>query len=62
MIEHKIDESALNAAGWEFIKTWPKYTKEELPPRAFNNIKPMIRAAIEEYIRLINIDKGCASI
>jgi hypothetical protein len=42
-----VDESALNAAGWEFIEYAPKGS---IPPVLWNNLKQALRPAILKYL------------
>jgi hypothetical protein len=45
-----IDENALNEAGWVFLEAWNIWVKEPIPGVLWNNLKPMLRAAITQYI------------
>ncbi len=44
----KLDEHALNEAGWEFLEKCP-----EKSALLFNNLKPALRAAILKYIETV---------
>jgi len=46
-----IDEWALNDAGWAFINSWNEIVGERMSGNVWNNVKPMLRAAIIEYMQ-----------
>lgn len=50
-----LDATALNDAGWEFIAAWRTHTDQEMSENTFNNIKPMIAAAIRKYLKASNV-------
>jgi len=45
-----LDPSALNDAGWAFISAWDKHTQQSMTGQTWNHIKPMVAAAIQEYL------------
>lgn len=51
-----LDVVALNDAGWAFISAWEKHTSQLMTGETFNNLKPMIDAAIRKYIEATNIN------
>ncbi len=45
-----LDANALNDAGWAFIDAWSKHTDQAMSGNTWNNIKPMVAAAIRKYL------------
>jgi hypothetical protein len=46
----ELDEDAVNEACWAFLDGWNKHTDQSMSGNTWNNLKPMVRAAIEKYI------------
>lgn len=47
----KLDECALNAAGWKFVELYSSVIGEPMSGRLFNNCKSLLRESIIEYIK-----------
>lgn len=49
-----LDANALNDAGWAFIDAWNSHTTQSMTGETWNNIKPMVVAAIRTYLKAAN--------
>ena len=50
--ETDIKGVALNDAALEFLHAYMEITGDNVPPKLYSNIKPMLKKAIAEYINL----------
>lgn len=48
-----LDANALNDAGWAFIDAWGRHTDQKMSGDTWNHIKPMVAAAILEYLNKV---------
>jgi len=47
----ELDFNALNEACWTFLSAWREHTDQKISPRTWNNLKPVIRATITDYLK-----------
>lgn len=54
----ELDANALNNAGWAFIDAWNSHTDQAMSGRTWNNLKPMVAAAIRKYLEDVSNDQA----